>query len=73
MKKILLILTIFFLSTAISTKTNAQCSICTKTVQQMGNKAAQGFNSGIIYLMLIPYAAIGFVGYKWWKSDHERE
>ncbi|MEO5651168.1 MAG: hypothetical protein ABIR03_14755 [Ginsengibacter sp.] len=73
MKKILLILTIFFLTATVSTKTNAQCSICTKTVQQMGNKAAQGFNSGIIYLMLIPYAAIGFVGYKWWKSDHERE
>lgn len=39
----------------------------------MGNKAAEGFNSGIIYLMLVPYAAIGIVGYKWWKSNHEKE
>lgn len=73
MKKILLILTLFLLAAFISTETNAQCSICTKTVQQMGNKAAEGFNSGIIYLMLVPYAAIGIVGYKWWKSNHEKE
>lgn len=73
MKKIFLILTLFFLTVTISTETNAQCSICSKTVQQMGNKSAQGFNSGIIYLMLVPYAAIGIVGYKWWKSNHEKE
>jgi len=35
----------------------------------MGKGPAQGFNTGIIYLMLIPYAAIGVVGYRWWKSD----
>jgi hypothetical protein len=50
---------------------NAQCAICTKTVQQMGDKPARGFNSGIIYLMLTPFAVVGFVGYKWWKSNRE--
>jgi hypothetical protein len=48
----------------------AQCSICAKSVQQMGAKPARGFNSGIIYLMMIPYAAIGIIGYKWWKNHH---
>jgi hypothetical protein len=47
----------------------AQCSICAKSVQQMGDKPAQGFNSGIIYLMLAPYAVIGLIGYKWWKGN----
>ena len=47
----------------------AQCSICNKTVQQMGKGPAKGFNTGIIYLMALPYVAIGVVGYKWWKSD----
>ncbi len=47
----------------------AQCSICAKTVMQMGTKPAEGFNSGIIYLMVIPYVAIGIVGYKWWKHE----
>jgi hypothetical protein len=35
----------------------------------MGDKPAQGFNSGIIYLMAIPYVAMGVIGYKWWKSN----
>lgn len=34
----------------------------------MGTKPAEGFNTGIIFLMAIPYAAIGVIGYKWWKS-----
>lgn len=52
-------------------KVNAQCSICAKTTQQMGDKPGKGFNSGIIYLMLTPFAIIGFVGYKWWKNNRE--
>ena len=72
MKKLLLVLffTGYFL--IIHSDARAQCSICNKTVIQMGKKPASGFNSGIIYLMLIPYAAIGVLGYKWWKSDHEK-
>ena len=70
MKKIfILILTTFFFSFLFSHSALAQCSICAKSVQQMGDKPAQGFNSGIIYLMMIPYAVIGVIGYKWWKSN----
>lgn len=50
---------------------HAQCSICAKTIQQMGEKPAQGFNSGIIYLMLTPFAIAGFVGYRYWKSNKD--
>lgn len=51
---------------------DAQCSICAKTVAQMGTKPAEGFNSGIIYLMIIPYLAIGFVSYKWWQNEKRK-
>jgi hypothetical protein len=37
----------------------------------MGDKPAKGFNSGIIYLMLTPFAIMGFVGYRWWKNNRE--
>lgn len=47
---------------------NAQCSICTKTAQQLGHKPAEGMNSGIIYLMIAPLAIIGVVAFRWWKS-----
>jgi hypothetical protein len=70
MKKWLLIFTfsLLFLAGFVG-QSKAQCSICSKSVQQMGDKPAQGFNSGIIYLMLVPYAVIGVIGYKWWKGN----
>ena len=70
MKKLFLILVLaFHFSLFISHSANAQCSICAKTTQQMGEKPAKGFNSGIIYLMLTPFAIVGFVGYRWWKNN----
>ena len=49
----------------------AQCSICTKTASQLGEKPARGLNTGIIYLMLTPFAVGGYIGFRWWK--HEKE
>ena len=48
---------------------SAQCSICTKTAQQLGHKPAKGLNTGIIYLMFAPVAIIGAVGYRWWRNN----
>ena len=71
MKKVFIIFFVtIFLSFILGQQGMAQCSICAKSVQQMGTKPAEGFNSGIIYLMMIPYAAIGIIGYKWWKNNH---
>jgi len=70
MKRVLFILIFAIgISVFISEKAGAQCSICAKTTQQMGEKPAKGFNSGIIYLMLTPFAIVGVVGYRWWKNN----
>lgn len=47
----------------------AQCSICTKTAQQLGEKPAKGLNAGIIYLAFAPLAIGGYLGYRWWRSN----
>jgi len=47
----------------------AQCSICTKTASQLGEKQGNGLNGGIIYLMLTPFAVGGYIGYRWWKNE----
>jgi len=71
MKKCVLILSIIiFSSLAFVQKSSAQCSICTKTAQQLGEKPAKGLNAGIIYLMLSPFLIGGYVFYRWKKSDH---
>ena len=63
----------FFFTVAASVSAPAQCSICAKTTLQMGEKPAKGFNSGIIYLMLTPFAVVAFVGYKWWKANGDEK
>jgi hypothetical protein len=50
----------------------AQCSICTKTASQLGRTSAEGLNSGILYLMLLPFAVGGFIGYRWWRQEKKQ-
>jgi hypothetical protein len=52
---------------------DAQCALCTKTAQQLGEKPAQGMNSGILYLMAMPFAIVGFIGFRWWKNNKALE
>ena len=49
----------------------AQCSICTKTAQQLGEGPAKGLNAAIIYLAFFPLVLIGFLGYRWWKTNRD--
>jgi hypothetical protein len=51
----------------------AQCSICTKTAQQLGEKPAKALNTGIIYLGLTPFMIIGYIGYRWWRNNQIEE
>lgn len=46
-----------------------QCSICTKTAQQLGDGPAHGLNGGIIYLACIPLIAFFIIGLRWWKNE----
>ncbi len=69
MKKLFFLLVIL----VINITAFAQCSMCTKTAQQLGEKPAQGLNSGILYLMFAPFIIVGFVGYRWWKGQKSEE
>lgn len=50
----------------------SQCSICTKTAQQLGEGPAKGMNSGILYLAFTPFAIVGFIGYRYWKNHNAK-
>ncbi|RFS22401.1 hypothetical protein DVR12_11350 [Chitinophaga silvatica] len=49
----------------------AQCSLCTKTAQQLGEGPAKGLNNGILMLALTPLVIIGFLAFRWWRSNRE--
>jgi hypothetical protein len=66
-----LILLFIFYHSLFAIDTNAQCSICTKTAQQLGEKPAKGMNSGILYLAFAPFAIVGYIGFRWWKNKKE--
>jgi len=69
MKKLVIILFfIFSFSVFIFQSASAQCSICTKTAQQLGEKPAKGLNSGILYLAFAPFAIGGYIYYRWRKN-----
>lgn len=51
-----------------SAEAAAQCSMCTKTAAQLGEKPAKGMNAGIVYLMLTPFIIVGYIGIRWWRN-----
>jgi len=68
MKKCLTIFSVLIVFILIYSNAEAQCAMCTKTAQQLGEKPAMGLNSGILYLMFTPFAIVGFIAYRWWKN-----
>jgi len=70
-KLISVLLVLFLLFAAAVDRAEAQCSICTRTAQQLGERPAKALNKGIIYLAAAPLAIFGLIGYRWWKHNHE--
>jgi hypothetical protein len=69
MKKRLLIFFLGFTLSLLAITASAQCSICTRTAAQMGEKPAKGLNLGILYLAAIPYIMVGVISYRWYKKN----
>ncbi|WP_425298500.1 hypothetical protein [Pontibacter indicus] len=61
----------------VSTEAYSQCAMCRATVESnvgtgktdSDSQVGAGLNTGILYLMLIPYVLIGTVGFLWYKSN----
>ncbi|RYU78012.1 hypothetical protein [Hymenobacter persicinus] len=55
----------------------AQCSMCKTQVEsardEKGEYDTSGLNSGILYLMTVPYILIGTVGYFWYRHTHQQK
>jgi hypothetical protein len=71
-KKQLFILFITVIVLMLPLINQAQCSMCTKTASQLGEKPALGLNNGIIYLMLTPFLIMGVIAYRWWRAEKNK-
>jgi len=71
MKKILLSAVFSFLLLGTALPVSAQCSMCKRVAEsnmENGEVRGKGLNTGILYLMSVPYVMAGVVGYVWWKK-----
>lgn len=53
----------------------AQCAMCGSTVETAtneGSNEASGLNSGILYMLAVPYLAVMGIGYLWYKKYRKK-
>jgi hypothetical protein len=69
-QRILLILTLilfFFVSSELA----AQCPMCKIAAEsnlENGGSAGKGLNTGILYMLTMPYLIIGILGFVWYRN-----
>ncbi len=77
MRKVILL--IFLFSSVVVYESNAQCAMCRRIAQtnyeqqdqeakQKEMKRGKSLNSGILYLLSIPYLLGGVGAFVWWKN-----
>jgi hypothetical protein len=75
MKKLFILFFAIIISISSLSVASAQCAMCKATVEsnsKTSNKAiGKGLNTGIIYLMVIPYITIGVVGFLWYRNSRK--
>ena len=70
--RILKILALFFvLSFSTPNSLPAQCPMCkigAESNLKNGGTAGKGLNTGILYMLAMPYILVGTIGFIWWKN-----
>ena len=69
MKTKLFLFVIFYL--LLSVDIQAQCAMCKAAVEanlEAGDNIGAGLNTGILYLMAMPYIAVFLFGFFWYKQ-----
>jgi len=49
------------------------CKISAESNLQNGGSTGNGLNTGILYMLSLPYLLVAFIGYRWWKSNKVNE
>ena len=66
----------FFLLTCLSTELSAQCAMCKAAAEEGakdGNLQSASLNTGIAYLLVMPYLAFIVVGYLWYRNYKKKK
>lgn len=76
MKRIAFIFVFIMLSAiAVSNTVSAQCAMCSVNAEQSvknGNTQGKGLNTGILYLLAIPYVLLTGIGILWYTKYRKK-
>jgi hypothetical protein len=77
MKNLLLSITLFFAMVFITAPhaSSAQCAMCKATLEsksEEGRNVGAGINTGILYLMVVPYISFGVLAYLWYRNKKKK-
>ncbi len=59
-----------------ATQMQAQCPMCrlsAETNLKNGGTEGKGLNTGILYMLAMPYLLVGTIGYIWWRNRKQIE
>lgn len=69
-----LLATVFFLM--VGPDLVAQCPMCRMSAESNmanGGTAGAGLNTGILYMLVMPYLLVATIGYIWWRNRKKQE
>ena len=55
---------------------SAQCAMCkgaAETSLKQGGGDPQGLNTGILYMLSMPYLIVACIGYFWWRNRSKEQ
>lgn len=71
-RHLLFIITLFFAIGLFPVDSQAQCPMCKMSAEsnlKNGGTAGKGLNTGILYMLALPYTLVGVIGFIWWKNN----
>jgi len=68
-KTLIHVFVIFFLLGGIATVADAQCAMCKTAKEKNTAGVGKGLNTGIVYLMSVPYLAVGGLAFLWYRNS----
>lgn len=62
---------VLLLLLVLATAVQAQCPMCRMSAETNlanGGTDGRGLNTGILYMLFMPYLLVGAIGFWWWKN-----
>ena len=67
---------LFVAAPAAVTPLQAQCPMCRMSAEsnlKNGGTQGRGLNTGILYMLSLPYLIVGSIGYWWWRTNRRAD